>query len=70
MNSETLTAQCEHRYLTSYGKGWVCANPACGVGILSLSVPIPMPLVEKALRVIAGMNSGAQTNDGEQKGGA
>lgn len=45
--------QCEHRYLTSYGKGWVCANRACGVGSLSLAVPLPMPLVEEALKVIA-----------------
>jgi hypothetical protein len=51
--SETEKMQCEHRYLTSYGKGWVCANRACGVGILSLAVPLPMPLVEEALRALA-----------------
>jgi len=42
---------CLHRYLTSYGKGWECAD--CGVGILSLAVPIPMPLVVEALKAIA-----------------
>lgn len=52
---------CEHRYLTSYGNGWVCANRACGVGILSLAVPLPMPLVIEALRAVteapaAGVN--------------
>jgi hypothetical protein len=45
--------QCDHRYLTSYGKGWICANRDCGVGILSIAVPLPMPLVEEALKAIA-----------------
>jgi hypothetical protein len=45
------TGSCAHRYLTSHGRGWECAD--CGVGILSLSVPLPMPLVAKALAAIA-----------------
>ena len=44
--------QCEHRYLASHGRGWECAD--CGVGILSLAVPLPLPLVAEALRAIAG----------------
>jgi hypothetical protein len=42
---------CTHRYLTSHGRGWECAD--CGVGVLSLSVPIPLPTIAKALEVIA-----------------
>jgi hypothetical protein len=45
-------AQCTHRYLTSYGDGWECANRKCRVGILSLAVPLPMPLVKEALEAI------------------
>jgi hypothetical protein len=29
---------CEHRYVTSYGKGWVCC--ACKCTLLSLMLPI------------------------------
>lgn len=43
--------QCEHRLLTSFGRGWECSR--CGIGILSLAVPLPMPLVIEALRVLA-----------------
>lgn len=42
---------CTHRYLTAHGRGWECAD--CGVGILSLFMPIPLPTIAKALEVIA-----------------
>lgn len=48
----TAREVCTHRYPTSYGKGWVCANRACGVGIFSLVLPLPMPLVVEALKAI------------------
>lgn len=47
---------CEHRYLTSHGNGWVCADRSCGVGILSLALPLPMPLIERAFQaLVAGI---------------
>jgi hypothetical protein len=56
---------CTHRYLTSYGQGWVCANRACGIGILSLSVPLPLPLIAEALRAIASATP--STTEGQTK---
>ncbi len=52
----TNSEHCEHRYLTVYpgSGGWVCAD--CRVGILSLAVPLPMPLIEKAF---AALSTGA-----------
>ena len=52
------TVHCAHRYLTSHGRGWECAD--CGVGILSIAVPIPMPLVVDALKFIAGIPRAAK----------
>lgn len=43
-------ATCGHRFLTSHGRGWECAD--CGVGILSLTVPLTMPLVKEALSAL------------------
>lgn len=43
--------QCNHEYITSTSAlGWHCTR--CGVQLLSLSVPIPLPLIERALAVI------------------
>lgn len=43
---------CAHNLITSTAeKGWHCA--VCGVRLLSLSMPIPMPLIERAMDVLA-----------------
>ena len=52
------TVPCAHRYLTSHGRGWECFD--CGVGILSIAAPIPMPLVVDALKLIAGIPRSAR----------
>ncbi len=50
-----MLKDCDHRYITAtHGRGWHCANRECGVGILSLSCPIPMPLIERALEKLVG----------------
>lgn len=41
---------CPHDYVTSHGRGWECCD--CGVGLLSLMCPIPLPTVAQALEVI------------------
>lgn len=52
---------CEHQYLTSHGRGWECAR--CGVGILSLAVPLPLPLVVEALEFLAVADQRQPTGD-------
>lgn len=51
----TLTGDapaCEHRYITSTREtGWMCAD--CGVRLLSLMLPIPLPTIAKAIAVLA-----------------
>lgn len=42
---------CRHDYLTSHGRGWECAD--CGVGILSIVCPIPLPIIARALEIVA-----------------
>lgn len=49
-DKKTEQDSCQHRYLTTHGNGWECAD--CHVGIFSLSVPIPLPLIAKALTVL------------------
>jgi hypothetical protein len=56
---------CSHRYLTAYpgSGGWVCA--ACRVPILSLALPIPVPLVAQALMAVAGRAAITNATQGE-----
>jgi len=50
---------CEHRFITStVEKGWHCASRSCGVKLLSLSLPIPMPLIESAIMEITKAQGG------------
>lgn len=43
---------CEHKSLTAFkGSGWVCAD--CRVPVLSLMLPIPLPLIGAALAAIS-----------------
>ena len=48
-----MGTHCEHQYLTvrPTTKGWICAS--CSVPMLSLSLPIPMPLIERAIAALA-----------------
>lgn len=45
---------CEHNEVTStFQKGWHCAS--CGVQLLSLSCPIPLPLISQAVHAIGAV---------------
>lgn len=47
-------SECQHEYITStFEKGWHCSD--CGVRLLSLSMPIPMPLIERALVAVGAL---------------
>jgi hypothetical protein len=64
MNTEQAT--CQHRYLTSYFEtGWICS--ACRVPMLSLMMPIPLPLIAEALKVVVSRAAPSPVHQGQVK---